>query len=73
MNAEGQLDSMRLMTRHSPRAVMTSQWVSDLEIAARELSALRRALHPQLGDGLCERLMGYASAIEATLRSAGDD
>lgn len=55
-------------------SILTSQAVSDLEVAAKELHILRRALHPgPAGDGLCQRLMGYAAVIEATLRpEAGD-
>ena len=55
----------------SPRdSILTSQAVSDLEVAAKELHILRRALQAgPAGDMLCERLMGYAAVIEATLRA----
>jgi len=50
-------------------SILTSQAVSDLEVAAKELHILRRALQAgPVGDGLCQRLMEYAAVIEATLR-----
>jgi len=57
------------MTR-LPVDTLPSQAVTDLEVAARELHILRRALHPEAAsDGLSERLRGYAAAIEATFRA----
>jgi hypothetical protein len=62
------------MTQFPNDSVLTSQAVTDLEVAAKELHILRRALHSGRGaDGLCERLMGYAAVIEATLRTESSD
>ena len=62
------------MTQFPSDSILTSQTVADLEVAARELHILRRALHPKAAsDGLCERLMGYAMIIEATVRPDAPD
>ena len=62
------------ITQSPSDSILTSQAVIDLEVAARELHILRRALQAgPAGDRLCERLMGYAAVIEATLRPDARD
>jgi hypothetical protein len=62
------------MTQYPSDSILTSQGVTDLEVAAKELHILRRALHPRAAaDGLSERLIAYAQVIEATLRTAVRD
>ncbi|MFL5614873.1 MAG: hypothetical protein ACJ796_14515 [Gemmatimonadaceae bacterium] len=64
---------MPSITQSLSESIWTSQAVSDLELAARELHILRRALHAGAGDELCQRLRGYAALIEAALRPESRD
>lgn len=55
---------------HDDPQKLTWTWVADLQMAARELRILERALHPESNPEQClsARVTRYAAAVEAMLR-----